>query len=358
MSRVERKKERFAAKKAMKRLQRKERKASQTEQNARSPRCEGQSVPTRLREVEDTSRENRVVKSERTKKRKNRKISDMDSFRATESDNVIPHAKNSSIPIAEPQNGKLSRQAARTSSAPHERATLTMELISTAEKHTDATVGAHKSVQSPNPGSAPYNDAKTQGQLDYESEEEYEKEPDRLLTITLAKGGASYEYGTYAARQSSGVCQSGVNTCAHKDAASSSPEHDTNPDITSAFNGAFTFICDMQHEQYELDAKVRHIEAEIKAIRNKVFKLDRRDYWKIKQLEKLIDLSLALNHELFIAEYAFRDVLDTSAADEAFDLGGELAKLQEEAVDMFRGYDAEVVKLREWHTCDAWAEHD
>jgi hypothetical protein len=109
----------------------------------------------------------------------------------------------------------------------------------------------------------------------------------------------------------------------------------------------------MQHDQHELDAKCRRIEAEIKGARHKVFKLEPKDFWKIKRLDKLLDLSMCLNQELFVAEYAFRDVLDTRSKDFGFDLKGALEGLQKEVTEMFGKYDGEVAKLREWHTCDS-----
>jgi hypothetical protein len=196
-------------------------------------------------------------------------------------------------------------------------------------------------------------------QLNYDSEEDHEQELDRLMTLHLAPATIHYSHEEVAEPQQTGTSSSDTyeedtpsNTMhAENDRASMSPEQCAGPNTSSVLTSTFEFIRGMQHDQHELDAKCRRIEAEIKGVRHKVFKLEPKDFWKIKQFEKLLDLSMCLCHELFVAEYAFRDVLDTRSKDFGFDFSCALAKLQEEVMKMFGEYDGEVAKLREWHTC-------
>lgn len=230
-----------------------------------------------------------------------------------------------------------------------------MSINQNGAKRRSVPVNTNMPVQPSDSGSTLSSNVKTQEKMDYESEEEHDNELDRMLMQINARDESHHNY---VANTTQAIFEACEDTDEHDDNVSLSENHGIEPDLSSNFHKAFAFVCDVQHERYELDAKYQKIEAEIKTIQRKVFKLEPRDYWKIRQLEKLKDLSLGLNHELFVAEYAFRDVLDTCPDDSDFNLNGELARLQAEAVELFRKYDGEVLKLREWHTSGAWAEHD
>lgn len=116
--------------------------------------------------------------------------------------------------------------------------------------------------------------------------------------------------------------------------------HFPDPDTPFPVAAAFEFILGLQHEQYELDTRCARMETETNTIRHIVFKLESQDYRNIEQLQKQLDLSGTFCWELFIAEYAFRDLLDEHKADVGFDLDAALRELKGdvgELVGVFEG---------------------
>jgi len=255
------------------------------------------------------------------------------------------HPNCHSVSLGRSIYGDKLQQANRISS--RKRSAFKMALNYAPVKHTSRTPADPSSVYSGNPPST--------DQFEDNSEEEHEEELERLMMAHLARSTGQYSDNDYTlpeyARPSSPAIHASATNSDPIDITQETeyvlPEACAGPNASSTLNAAFEFIQALQHEQYSLDLKCSRIEAEIKTTRHKVFKLEPSDYWKIEKLRKLLDLSLCLCQELFVAEYAFRDLLVENAADFGWDFGGALGRLQRSCRDLVGGYDDEVARLRE-----------
>ncbi|KAH7348247.1 hypothetical protein BKA66DRAFT_477210 [Pyrenochaeta sp. MPI-SDFR-AT-0127] len=105
---------------------------------------------------------------------------------------------------------------------------------------------------------------------------------------------------------------------------------------------AFAFIQAMQQEQVQLCMQTQVLEGVLDKLRSTAFKLDVK---RIQMHEQLVCLISSLCHDLFIAEFAFRDVLDENREEEAFDLRECLGKLKCDVGMLVEVHDQEVGRV-------------
>lgn len=134
------------------------------------------------------------------------------------------------------------------------------------------------------------------------------------------------------------------------------PAHVSPSTITSpspVVGEAFAFILAIQHEQIELCRQTTVLETILHTLRTTAFQLD---LTRIQAYEHGLALLASLCHDLFVAEFAFRDVLDQKRDEEAFDLGecftrfkgdvGMLVKVHDQDLEAFLGSCAVEGELR------------
>ncbi|KAF2845055.1 hypothetical protein T440DRAFT_545692 [Plenodomus tracheiphilus IPT5] len=111
----------------------------------------------------------------------------------------------------------------------------------------------------------------------------------------------------------------------HSDATPSPPSTPSDP---AALTTAFNLLVALQDEQSSFNARSNKIEAQIARLMRTPFKLD---YATITKLEEELALMTAFSFDMFIEEWAFRDLLEVNGEDDRFELAEALGKL---AVDV------------------------
>jgi hypothetical protein len=167
-----------------------------------------------------------------------------------------------------------------------------------------------------------------------ESEEAHEQELDRLMTLHLAKSIDRKQVAESQKVQSPiTTLQTIINTHSVSLQDFANADADVAPTIE--------FLLGLQNERSILNQQTSHLEAQIEQIRHRVFKLDSGNGRRIAQLEEKLRLASTLCFGLFVAEYAFRDVVDQGRVglDEA------LEELVESVTRMVATYDGGMERL-------------
>tara|TARA_R110002003_G_scaffold110_5_gene9301 strand:+ start:14400 stop:15110 length:711 start_codon:yes stop_codon:yes gene_type:complete len=124
------------------------------------------------------------------------------------------------------------------------------------------------------------------------------------------------------------------------------PESHIPPPLAAPLNAAAEFLLGLQHEQLVLGAQSHALEAQITQLKSKVFKLEATDYAKFNACEELRRLTEALCLELFLAEYALRDVLAEESGERGFEVAGEVERVMGRVGEVVGRYDRRVGRVR------------
>jgi hypothetical protein len=165
-----------------------------------------------------------------------------------------------------------------------------------------------------------------------DSEEGHERELDRLMTLHLAQGNIPKQ-NPAAENVLSPIVAFQDNI--------SSQGHFPNDYTCIDVDPTVEFLLALRGEQILLHHRTMLFESEIKRIREKVFTLDTTYHIKIEQLEEKLKLTSTLCFGLFIAEYAFCDVVDEKRTS----LDGALVELRGSVGRMVELYDGDMERL-------------
>jgi hypothetical protein len=208
---------------------------------------------------------------------------------------------------------------------------------------------------------APANDLPPPLDVD-DSEEEHEEELDRLVSLHLGQDHA--EYCQTKDNQTEALQSLPISTNIHKNSQSSecrpalvdlhAPEDFADLEAAFTVNQAYHFLHQMQQEEHQLSHHIKHFEAQLQKLRKKVYNFNTSDLAQVKAYEEVLGLKTAHCLGLYLAAYAFRDILYENRQNEEFDFGAALEQLMGEVGSMVEEYEAEVRELESKVVC--WEE--
>jgi hypothetical protein len=165
-----------------------------------------------------------------------------------------------------------------------------------------------------------------------DSEEGHERELDRLMTLHLAQGNI---------RKQNPAVENVLSLIVAFQDYISNQGHFPNDYTCINVDPTVEFLLALQDEQVQLNHRTMLFEAEIERIRKKNFTLDTTDHIKIERLEEKLKLTSTLCFGLFIAEYAFCDMVDEKRTS----LDGALVELRGSVGRMVEVYDGDMERL-------------
>ncbi|CBX98532.1 hypothetical protein IAQ61_007838 [Plenodomus lingam] len=134
-------------------------------------------------------------------------------------------------------------------------------------------------------------------------------------------------------------------TVAFIDSMSSDPMPHSQPGDPSdqaVVTTALKLLLTLQAEQTTLNSHSFALEAQITALKSTRFKVD---YVAIAKLEEELDLTVALSFDMFVGEWAFRDLLEVRKEDLGFDLVGALAEFARDVEGLVKGFEDAMAKI-------------